>query len=72
MRLGHLALDRTKGKASVSKCGAMSYGRMQGASGAQIQTVRGWLEGAERGMPREIVTNGMDSCMSTHLARRRS
>ncbi len=47
VRLGHVALDGTKVKASASKHKAMSVGRMRTAEAQLTHEVQGWLKAAE-------------------------
>ncbi len=58
VKLGHVALDGTKIKASASKHKAMSYGRMNKAEVDLAEEVSGWLEAAEAADAEEDAEHG--------------
>jgi transposase len=72
-RLGHVALDGTKLKASTSKHKALSYGRMQQREAQLKEEVTRLVEGAEAQDAREDQEYGADSdgySVAGELARR--
>lgn len=57
-KLGHVALDGTKVKASASKHAAMSYKRMKEAEPELAKTVEEWMEASRKGDEAEDAEHG--------------